>query len=240
MEVARMRRFIFFLFLPLILFLAFTAILLAQAAEPAANASPREVENRYITESDSWRLALMEYVFKGDTGKYTETEGAMRQFIPAVTSYMVYKQPGQNLAQNLYYRNLENIAKIASLKQTIEETQKAFPEYTKDFFSKYTVKIEEFNSFENFSPVYDRLMSRWRGEFEGAMQKKDVKALALLREDMKILQNGVTVFVLLPGKSASKVPQLQTMTDNLKHSIRMMRMYEQTTQEELDAAKKPG
>jgi len=235
-----MRRFVFFLFLPIILLLAFTAVLLAQAAAPDANTSPREVEDRYNTESDAWRLALVQYVFKGDAGKYAEAEGAMRQFIPTVTSYMAYKRPGANLAQNLYYRNLENIAKVASLRQAIEEMQKAFPEYTKDFFAKYTVKIEEFDAFENFSPVYDRLMSRWRGEFEGAMQKKDVKALTLLREDMHILQYGVTVFVLLPGKSASKVPQMQTMADNLKHSIRMLRMYEQTVQEDLNSAKKPG
>ncbi|MDR2733438.1 MAG: hypothetical protein LBC99_02195 [Spirochaetota bacterium] len=236
-----MRRVVFFLFLPLILLLGFAAVLSAQAAEqPEADTSPRAVEDRYIAESDSWRLSLMEYIFKGDAGKYAETEGAMRQFTPAVVSYVAYKRPGERLAQSLYYRNLENIAKITQLKQTMEEMQRTYPEYTKDFFAKYTVTIEEFGSFENFSPAYDRLMSRWRGEFEAAMQKKDANALALLREDMQILRQGVTVFVLLPGKSASKVPQLQTMAGNLKHSILMLRMYERTTQEESSSAANPG
>ena len=72
------------------------------------------------------------------------------------------------------------------------------------------------------------------------MQKKDVAALTALREDMRLLQQGILVFVLLPGRSANKVPQLQSMENDIRHSIVMLRMYEQTTQAELDAEQNPG
>ena len=216
------------------------ASLPAQTAETGAQEDPRAVESRYIAESNTWRLAFLEFVFKGDANKFSEAEGAMRQFTPVTASYIVYKRSGENLALNLYYRNLENIAKVNRLRDVVETMQRDYPGHTKDFFAKYEMTIAVFETFESFEPVYERVMNRWRAEFEDAMKKRDVPALTGLREDMKMLQQGVTVFVLLPGKSASKVPQLQTMENTLRHSIVMVRMYEQTTQAELDAAKQPG
>ena len=217
------------------------AALSAQTAEADAQENPRAVERRYIAESDAWRLAFVEFVFRGDMAKYREAESAMQQFTPVTASYIVYKRPGERLALNLYYRNLENIAKINQLRQAVESMQRDYPEHTKDFFTKYEVAIADFETFDKFEPVYERVMNRWRVEFENAMKGRDVSALVNLREDMKILQQSITVFVLLPGRSATKVPQLQTMENDLRHSIVMLRMYEQTTQAELDAERQqPG
>jgi hypothetical protein len=227
-----------YLFLSLLPLLIFAAGLAAQAQNDT-QADVRVIENRYITASNDWRLSLITYVFKGDQAKYQEVEAAMREFTSATTSYVVYKRPGEKLALKLYYINLENIARLDHLRQMIEDSQREYPEYTKDFFAKYEIEDKEFENFEKFEPVYERVMNRWRGEFEDALKKKDVAALTVLREDMKIFQQGVLVFVLLPGKSGRKVPQLQVMENDLRHGIVMIRMYEQTTQDELDTEKTP-
>jgi len=218
-----------------LLFVLVAASLAPQEAGPDTQADARAVERRYITESDGWRLALAGFVLQGNADKYKEVEAAMRQFISVTASYFVYKRPGEESALKLYYRNLENIAKLDRLRELAEAMRRDYPEYTKDFLAKYEFAVEEFETFEKFEPVYERVLNRWRAEFEGAMQKRDVPALVGLREDMRIFQQGITVFVLLPGRSANKVPQLQKMENDLRHGIVMLRMYEQTTQDALNA-----
>lgn len=214
--------------------------LAAQNVEPTTQESARAIGVRYTAESEGWRLALIEFVFRGDMNKYREAEAAMRLFTPVTSSYVVYRRPGDRLALDLYYRNLENIAKLNQLRLAVEAMQRDNPDHTRDFFTKYGITIDEFETFVKFEPVYERVMNRWRGEFEAAMRNRDVTALSVLREDMRILQQGITIFVLLPGRSASKVPQLQVMESDLRHSIVMLRMYEQTTQAELAAAQQAG
>lgn len=185
---------------------------------------------RYTKESDGWRLSLVRFVMQGETTKYDEVEAAMKQFTAVTTSYIVYKRPGHQAAQELYYRNLENITKLGQLKQLVESSHRDNPEYTKDFFQKYTLADADFSNFDAFEKLYDKVMGRWRLEFEAAMQKKASNELKALREDMKILQQVVTAFVLLPGKSSNKVPQLQNMENELRHGIVMLRMYAETMQ----------
>jgi hypothetical protein len=204
--------------------------LLAQT-DPAGQTNAKAVGLRYTNESDTWRVALVRFIMKGEVGKYAEVEGAMKQFTAVTTSYIVYKRPGSDLAQELYYRNLENITRIEQLKILVEMSHRDNPGYTKDFYGKYSLADTDFSDFDAFEKVYERTMNRWRAEFEAAMQRKSVEQLKVLREDMKMLQQAVSVFILLPGKSSNKVPQLQTMENELRHGIVMLRMYAETLQQ---------
>ncbi len=217
----------------LVLFmLLFNIGLLAQAgAASGSETNAKAVGIRYTNESDTWRVSLVRFIMKGETAKYGEVEAAMKQFTAVTTSYIVYKRPGHEMAQELYYRNLENITRIEQLKSLVEMTHRDNPESTKDFFSKYSLTDADFSGFDAFEKAYDRIMGRWRGEFEAAMQKRSVAELKVLREDMKLLQQAVSAFVLLPGKSSNKVPQLQMMENELRHGIVMLQMYAETIQQ---------
>lgn len=209
-----------------------SAGLWAQAVPSSVSeTNARAVGLRYTNESDAWRLSLIRFIMKGETAKYGEVEAAMKQFTAVTTSYIVYKRPGHEMAQELYYRNLENITRIEQLKQLVEMSHRDNPEYTKDFFGKYSLADTDFADFDAFEKVYERIMGRWRGEFEAAMQKKAANELKVLREDMKMLQQVVSAFVLLPGRSSNKVPQLQNMENELRHGIVMLRMYAETMQQ---------
>lgn len=209
--------------------LFFSGILAAQETSSTnKQSSARAVADRYDKESDTWRLSLVRFVLKGELEKLREVETAMKQFTAAASSYIVYKRPGFETAQQLYYRNLENINRLDQLRQLVEMSHRDFPGYTKDFFVKYSVTIEDFRDFDMFEKIHEKIMNRWRAEFEAAMQKKSVAELKVIREDMKLLQQAVSAFVLLPGQSANKVPQLQDFENELRHGIVMLRMYEET------------
>lgn len=187
-----------------------------------------EVTDRYDNENEKWRLGVINFVLKGDDSKLKETIKAMKEFTATTRSYIVFKRKGHGKALALYYRNLENITKLTQLQDSVVGLRKAYSDYTKDFFSKYKIKIDDFKKFELFEKIYEKVMDRWRKEFEDAMKASKKEDIIKIKEDMKILRRAINSFILFPGKFAMKVPQLQKMENDLRHGVVMLKMHEET------------
>ncbi|MCK4907438.1 MAG: hypothetical protein KAS64_07805, partial [Spirochaetes bacterium] len=79
-----------------------------------------------------------------------------------------------------------------------------------------------------FEKIYEKVMDRWRKEFEDAMKASKKEDIIKIKEDMKILRRAINSFILFPGKFAMKVPQLQKMENDLRHGVVMLKMHEET------------
>lgn len=196
----------------------------------------KAVTDRYDASNEAWRTNIIIYVLRHDQARLQTTLGEMKQFTATAISYVHLKRTGHEAALELYYRNLENISKLEQLKTLLEQYQKEYPTYTRDFLSKYGLTTADFSDFESFETAYENIMNRWRKEFESALQAGSGDDIRKVREDMKLLRAAVTTFILFPGKSANKVPQLQKMENDLRHAIVMLKMHEDT----LQTAKKTG
>jgi len=211
----------------LLVFLIFSLPLVAQNSK-TTNQSAAGVEDRYDNANEMWRLNIMEFILQDKLDKAKETMTAMDKFTKTARSYVVFKRKGHEQALQLYYRNLENINRLEQYQSMLKVYKKEYPAYTKDFFSKYKLTKDDFKDFTAFEKIYERIMDRWRVEFEAALKAGKEADIRKLREDMKFIRMTVSVFVLFPGKSADKVPQLQKMENVLRHGIVMLKMHEET------------
>lgn len=215
-----------------------TLILLAAAFPLAARqtnsaatnhgTSAEAVQKRYDALNDTWRTNVIAFVLKSDDTQIPKTIGEMRQFTAIARSYVIFKRPGHRLALQLYYRNMENITKLQQLEKFVKDYRRDYAAYAKDFLSKYGMTLQDFENYDTFEKAYDNLLNRWRLDFENGMKAANVAKLTELRQDMKLFHIGITVFILFPGKSAPKVPQLQQKQSEMHHAIVMLKIHEDT------------
>lgn len=217
-----------FRFIPLCLVLLVAAGSLAAQA-PATNTvatNVRGIESRYEAANEVWRINVMLYILKDQTAKYDETIKVMGDFTSVSRSYVIFKRKGASEAEEIYFRNLENIGRMEQLKQLLEGYKKDFTGYNRDFMGTYRLEERDFADYPSFETGYQRILDRWRGEFEAAMKDKKLDEVRRIRQDMQIFRVAITAFTLFPGKSADMVGRMQKMENDVRHAIVMLRMYE--------------
>lgn len=196
------------------------------AAADTHGTSAEAVQKRYDLLNDTWRTNIIAFVLKSDDTQISKTSNQMRQFTAIARSYVIFKRPGHELALQLFYRNLENINKLQQLEKFVKDYRRDYAAYTKDFLSKYGMTLLDYADYDAFEKAYDNLLNRWRLDFENGMKAADAAKLTELRQDMKLFHMGITVFLLFPGKSAPKVPQLQQKQSDMHHAIVMLKIHE--------------
>jgi hypothetical protein len=221
-EVSLMKALVFLFVLLL------TAVIVSaqQPVEDHARAI-RTVEQRYDESVETWRANLMLYLLRGQDPKLSETTNSMRGFTATTLSYIDLKRPGRDRALELYYLNLENISRLEQLRSLVDGYRRQFPNYTKDFITKYNMAESDFQDFNTFETAYGKVMDTWRERLEEALKTANLPILRELAADIQLLRFAVSGFVFFPGKSAQKVPQLQVMENDLRHAAVMLRMHEE-------------
>ena len=192
----------------------------------STNQSSVSVSKRYEAANDRWRLNAILMILKDDSARYNTMLKEMKDFTSISRSYVIFKRKGHIEAKDIYYRNLENISRIEQIKQLLDTYKKEFTNFNKDFIGIYKLDNDTFKNFDYFEKSYQKILNRWRGEFEAAMKAKNRAELQRIRQDMQLLRLSITVFILFPGKSAIKVPQLQNMENDIRHAVVMVKMYE--------------
>jgi len=198
------------------------------AASNTAAGSPA-IESRYESANETWRLNTILFILKDQTTKYDETIKIMKDFTSVSRSYVIFKRTGHTEAEEIYFRNLENISRLEQLKLLLEGYKKDFVGYNKDFLGTYKMEERDFEDFTRLETVYQKTLDRWRAEFEAAMKTNSSTEIRRIRQDMQIFRVAINAFILFPGKSANKVSQLQTMENDIRHAVVMLRMYELST-----------
>ena len=215
-----MQKLLIFLFLVLVPFL-----LLAQA--DGRDDDPVEViRQRYNEANLEWRIRAMEFILNNQEGNIEETIQAMDDFTAITRSYIDLNRRGRDIALHLYYINLENIRKLQQLELRLNTRREDFQEFEQGtFMDNYTVQSNDLVSYEPFRERYETIMERWRGEYEAALRGQDADAIQRIRQDMIVLQAAIDAFVLFPGASANRVPNLQQMHRDLRHAVNTLQTH---------------
>jgi len=203
-----------------LLSVSFVAIAQTDSTHTAA----KKVQTRYDKSNDNWRINIINYILKNEEQKYNDTIKKMKLFTLTTRSYVDLRREGQDNALTLYYRNLENLRKVQQLSKLVKDFRKD-ENPTPDFQSKYKLENDSFTGYKKYKTSYENLMNKWRIDYEDAMKQGDKDKIDTLRKDMALLEFSVMAFILFPGESATKIPELQVIKKDLNHAIMMLKMF---------------
>ncbi len=194
------------------------------AQTDATHKDVKKVQTRYDKSNETWRINIINFILKNEEQKYTDTIKKMELFTLTTRSYVDLRRAGEKKALNLYYRNLENLRKVQQLSKLVKDFRKD-ENPTSDFQAKYKLDNDSFSEYKKYKKSYENLMNKWRIDYENAMKQGDKDKIDTLRKDMALLQFSVIAFILFPGESATKIPELQVIQKDLNHAIVMLKMF---------------
>ena len=204
----------------LLVFWIILALLGVLNAQGSGDEEVEEIRARYNEANRDWRLSAVMFVLNNEEENIAETIEAMEDFTATTRSYVDLNRPGYDLALHLFYLNLENIRKLEQLELRLNERREDFENVPEESFAeRYEVEEGDFYNYDRFNEKYEEIMDTWRAEYEVVLAGEDIDGIQQIRQDMMLLRAAIEAFVLFPGDSASRVPDLQRKQRDLRHAI---------------------
>lgn len=233
------------LFLSLLLISLLVPLFLARAdngmQQKDTEQAMQEIRERYDKANRDWRINILRFILDRQQQLVQQTITAMRDFTAITRSYIDLNRKGKKLAKELYYLNLENIKKLQQLEKRLKETTGGFEQFDQNsFMALYAVNTNHMETFKDFKSKYEEIMNFWRQKYENALKSRAAKEIKQVRQDMILLRAAIRAFIIFPGTSANKIPQLQTMERNLTHAIITLKTHiDEFGKEEQENANQP-